>query len=768
MSDGIVFQIDTSRILKLIASEIYDSPLAMLRENVQNAYDAIRMRFADGGVLSAGGQIDVEVSDRFVTIVDNGIGMSESVLRENFWKAGSSGKRSADARRAGVVGTFGIGAMANFGVATDLQVETRELGSPVALLSRARRDELVVSAECISLERMENGIAEGTKVTIELDEACQINVGQAIAYLKPYVAALDVPVHLNGRLISQQSEIVRLSIESRNFKSLGHRPENDDQVSASFEVFADGAGQVLVRLSDIALQGEPLIGGIVLVQSGGTLMGQRSGFGLAPIPVTGAFEFGGYVDLPVLSPTAGREAISRESIALVGRFVRLAEQASAELLASTEYADQNGAFLTWAAAGRRADLARNVRIVVFPSGESIPLKDVPRNPSNSLYYTGTDAELISMFSSGDNVLYQVAQASARRQIQLRTLLTNGIHSVPDSATVLHEFSPRDLSTSEASILVQIGAILREDYLVVDAEIVFAKISHSVVVFPQKNGEFLRLFLARDASVFAPLRQVFEEHYAMYVQFMKDFVRAHLYPRIREFVPSSTREGVEALRSILERNRELYRYEQIDFGEAGGLLGDFIAGTSTLSEVVSRVRASANLQSQSVSPHQVGAVETVIPEPVNFEVSTTTDIDALLALPAIVRDEVSTDLKVLVSGALTGFFGGYQLLLGLSDRLMRTEAAFFRVPHSTRVLWGGHRVIYIFTDASNEISLYYDIELKNPISVMSAGGTGLRTTSLITANRIFVPIPDPLVEQFRVTSGAREFFVRFDILASNRL
>jgi molecular chaperone HtpG len=57
MNDGIVFQVETSRILQIIASEIYDSPLALIRENLQNAYDAIRMRFAAHGHLTDGGRI---------------------------------------------------------------------------------------------------------------------------------------------------------------------------------------------------------------------------------------------------------------------------------------------------------------------------------------------------------------------------------------------------------------------------------------------------------------------------------------------------------------------------------------------------------------------------------------------------------------------------------------------------------------------------------------------------------------------------------------
>jgi molecular chaperone HtpG len=106
MSNGIVFQVETSRILQILTREIYDSPLALLRENLQNAYDAVRMRYAGTGTLTDGGRIDIRVENGEVSITDNGIGMNEEVLRDNFWKAGSSGKRSDDARRAGVVGTF--------------------------------------------------------------------------------------------------------------------------------------------------------------------------------------------------------------------------------------------------------------------------------------------------------------------------------------------------------------------------------------------------------------------------------------------------------------------------------------------------------------------------------------------------------------------------------------------------------------------------------------------------------------------------------------
>jgi molecular chaperone HtpG len=97
--------------------------------------------------------------------------------------------------------------------------------------------------------------------------------------------------------------------------------------------------------------------------------------------------------------------------------------------------------------------------------------------------------------------------------------------------------------------------------------------------------------------------------------------------------------------------------------------------------------------------------------------------------------------------------------------MHTEAEFFRTPHTTRILWGGHRVIYIFTEATGRLSLYYDIELREPIDRAKTSGGMFPTTTLITKRRIFVPVPDELAEEFRLESGPKEFFVRFDLLSA---
>ena len=44
-------------------------------------------------------------------------------------------------------------------------------------------------------------------------------------------------------------------------------------------------------------------------------------------------------------------------------------------------------------------------------------------------------------------------------------------------------------------------------------------------------------------------------------FVKDFVREHLYSHIRDHVPSSSRQGRDALYKRLKENKELFRYEK---------------------------------------------------------------------------------------------------------------------------------------------------------------------------------------------------------------
>ena len=770
MSNGIVFQVETTRILQILAREIYDSPLALLRENLQNAYDAVRMRFANTGTLADGGRIDIRVGNGKISITDNGVGMNEEVLRENFWKAGSSGKRSDGARRAGVVGSFGIGAMANFGVCTRLTVETRSEGSEEVLCSVAERDSLKIAEQCISLERLALERDVGTTVTALLDNEHPIGPEQALQYLKPYVGLLQVPVYFNGDLISRGTIESRLPIAGRTFVQLGVRALNDNLCRGLFDVRADSNGQILIFVNDITLGGADIEGSMTLVQAGGQLMGLRSYFGLAPIPAIGNYQFGGFANLSFLQPTAGREALSRESIDQVTHLVSLAERAASELLATTPGADKNNAFLQWLVSHARYDLADMVSIQVLPENKDIPLGEIKSyvGTRTTHYYTGNDRQIVSTFANEGAHLLQVAQSNPRRQVQLHYVTKIlQILLVPDSAQVIRIYKAIDMTMREASVLVRIAAILRNDYLISDVDLLLADISHGVTVLPEKLGEQLKIYIAKSSPLLPPLLEFYDKAYELFTQFMKDFVRVHIYPRIQQFVPSSTRDGVDALRKMLQRNRELYSYEETDFGDLEVVLGDYLSGSVSLTQVLHEALTRAKPQTQTVSRDQVGSVENEVPGIAESPVRQPAEEGVEFGpSPPIIRDSISSDMKILTTSERYPSLNNFTMLLGLSDRLMRTEAEFFRTPHTTRILWGGHRVVYIFTEATGRLSLYYDIELRKPIEHAKAGGGMFPTTTLITKKRIFVPIPDTLAEEFKIAAGPKQFFVRFDVLSSD--
>lgn len=196
-------QIDIKKVINLLAKDIYDSPYALLRENLQNAYDAVLMRKQMDGSYNDY-LIEMRIEDRKVIIVDNGIGMTAETVENNFWKAGASGKNTLEAQMAGVVGTFGIGAMANFGVCDKMEVRTRYYNSAKTIVTSTELEKISLTEECIETQIIDDAsLPIGTTVIATLREGENITYDGALAYLRPFVQYLPMPVMLNGQLISQ-------------------------------------------------------------------------------------------------------------------------------------------------------------------------------------------------------------------------------------------------------------------------------------------------------------------------------------------------------------------------------------------------------------------------------------------------------------------------------------------------------------------------------------------------------------------------------------
>ena len=762
--ERIAFDVETSRVLQILSSEIYDSPNAFLRENLQNAYDAVLMRSTAQGTSLTERRIEVTIHDHTVTVRDDGIGMTEDVLKNNFWKAGSSGKRSELARRSGVIGTFGIGAMANFGVCQSLRVETRHIDSHTTLISSARREDLHISQECIDLERSTADRDAGTHITAELDLAFTIDADAVKRYLSPYVRFLPVPVFVNEALISQTSFETALGDRAAGFVRQSLRNVSSGETAGVLETLLNSQGRLLIRLTEIVLSGKPRAGEIFLVEDGGQTLGFRNLFGLAPLPLSSAYNLGGFVNLDALHPTAGREALSRETIQLVSRLVAMVEAEASRDIADTDAADQNQHFQQYILSHKLTQLAHNVTVSVLPSHSDIALGQLAawEQHKAKLFYTGRDQTVLQRFASEQTNLMHVSQLNPRRTLQLRYLgpPVLGISRVPDTVRV-DRISGTALSFEEAMFLVRLRGVLLDDYLMPDVDLAFASISHGVAVHVERTSHGLDVSIARDMPAACMVVECFTTAREVFEGFVKDFAREHLYSHVRDHVPSSKREGRDALYKRLQQNKELFRYDESEFGEVEALLAKYLSGQAAFDEVLRASVGRASGQRQRVTGNQVGTVEQQIPDII---VGTAPPPQSAVdAVPPILRLDMVTKMQVLTVAAAHEKLNHFQMFLALSARAVRMEGEFFKWPHTTKLMWGTHRITYIFTDATGGLSLYYDIELSDPLEAATTGGEMFPTTTIITKDRIYIPVPTNLEPAFRITGGVKEFYVRFDTI-----
>ena len=196
--------VDFPRVLETIASHIYDNQFAFLRENLQNAIDAVRIQAArDARSVASGYRIDIRIEGNKCEIRDNGNGMTKDELRQNFWTMGASGKHTQEAKRAGCIGTFGIGGFANFGVCEKLIVVSRTAHCSVAHETSLSKDGF-------------NTLA-GQLPTVKYRESSQLNahgtiiVGLAVSdfdkqklleYIKQFVTNVEEPIYFDDTRIS--------------------------------------------------------------------------------------------------------------------------------------------------------------------------------------------------------------------------------------------------------------------------------------------------------------------------------------------------------------------------------------------------------------------------------------------------------------------------------------------------------------------------------------------------------------------------------------
>ena len=758
----IAFKVEFSRILELLADQIYQSPLALLRENTQNAFDAVRMREANQ-VNRFRPVIQVTVDDEVVTVVDNGIGMTADEIESHFWYAGKSGKNSDAARAAGVVGTFGIGALANFGVADELSVESESASTGERTLSSVRKSDLSTDTQGISVKPLQSKGTPGTVVRARLPAKSGLTVREAHQYLKEFVEFVDIPVLFNGEKLSGAAHRDILPSERHTWAERLRGVSVEGVLSGDLEVIGMASGEIRVVVDNISTTaglGRP--GAIVLLQDRNAIRTLRSGFGLATVGVQSRYRWGGVVDLPFLTPTAGREALDAPSNQLLQQIVSAIDSLVSLVASGHPEVFSNDHFLQWIAATGQFHLCGPLEVSPRPTGHSETLESVVKH-RGLRYYSGRDQSVIGAYASEDEPLVVLSRRSPRRDCERAYLVAQGIEEVDITPQVKEELDLAELSFAHSALSTRIARVLEDDYFLA-VEIRFGSISGGLPILVTDAGTPVVIFLDPDSTAVAPLLALYRDDFQAFGPFVKDFVRSAVFSRISKLVPSSTREGAEAFLRHLRSNREWFEYELTDKADLEEILEEIRAGRLTLPEATRQLLDNTRSVVE-VSPAGTEPLSSVVGG-VEDEAENDTLPDPFVARPAIDRRDEETHALILTSDEAG--LNGYTCFLSLSARVQREKGEFFLQPHATAIVWGGRKVVFVFQHHSGRFGLYYDI-LCPGLVAGSAGGGPTVTSTIVTKDRTFIPIPSDITEAFLPKAGeTTRLEVRCDILYIDEL
>ena len=753
-------EVDVNRIIEVLARQIYQTPLALLRENAQNAFDAILLRQYRDPAFDP--RIEVTITPSEITILDNGIGMSPDDLRAHYWHAGSSGKNNPEARAAGVVGTFGIGAMANFGIADQIELETESALTGTRTRSSARRETLSATEDCIELAALDPTGTPGTTVRAFMPPDKPVDVTEATAYITDFVQLVEIPVLVNGDLVSQ-----------RPLETKVPAPRESDEINAgsltgrltgAVRTRITGAGEVWVHVSDLAFNGASVKGEIALRQGEGAIRTFRSGFGLAVASASSVYGFGGAANVEILEPTAGREALTTASMEVLQEAVTDLDHLVSLNLAGRAEANLSGAFIRWALDNDRLDLCGELKIRIEPGNRRVRLAEFRAHPLDPLvYYAGSDQTLITAMSSDDSPLVILSTATPRSRAEREYLEQFcGAQRLKDDPSVLADKPRAEWSLAEGAVAFRVAATLASDYFLT-ADVTLGDLSHGLpaLVEPRPEPDPPRLYLDPAANTFQVIAALYTDDYDLFGSMVKDFVRNVIFPRVSDLVPSSTRAGAEAFLKSIRRTHDVFEYELDDLGSLGTIWGDFVEGKISIGEATSRSIGAAR---QGVQVIGVGATRNASEVVPDFETMERVETDPEPGpAPPILRSGAETEAKLLVLEPDQGAIQGYRCFIALSDRVVRERGEFFLQPHSTSIVWGGQKVLFVFEHHSGRFGLYYDLQANEVVAPESGGGPFV-TASIVLRDKIFVPVPDDLRAMFIPEGDERKRFeVRSDLL-----
>ena len=682
--------------------------------------------------------------------------MSKQDLVSFYWSIGKSGKHTPEAKAAGVVGTFGIGGMANFGICSRLEVMTRTRQMLDCVISFAERQNLSATRDCVFYKRELSDHHAGTTVTGTLMES--ISVDEIATYLEPIVRFLDLPMAINGTPLHHEPfPTVRREDGAPRASASG---------SATVTIFVRALrnGQAQVEVEQFLWEGREIELRAVFETNADVVAAYQYGFMLANVPVTTVFGLGGVVDSPVLRPTAGREAVTDTSRTLVQDLLAAVERGLAEHISATEgLPERFSSFYRYMSQTGSYGLAGSATVRVHGAGGRVPLNSLHGSPSGRVYFTrdGHDQAIVQAYAERQKVVILLSTDGHRQRVE-RAYLEQYCNAAPleDRVTCIRVVD--ELNFSRTVLQYQLQSRLRSQFLIDGLQVRAGELSHGAMLWSPKVAVGNRILFVdfRHSHIerLVKLRDSLSFH-AVFDIFIRDFVLPHLessFPELRK----------RDFDVLLKKLQSTFEYFEIDPGD------------------ISRIQQLASFT--NMSPEHIAAVfgarRSGIPRPTSIRqgdvVSVTQQVNeamqqtADMSAESIRRELEIRFLETEVSAKLLDAkevqaeirLSRYYLAL-TSDAHILYRRVFMERSPSTDFSWGGHRAGYLFYSHGESV-VYYDIQFEHLLRVDGQERAGTRTlehSPLVLKNMVFLPIPQSFERYLIPTDRTLRFTVQHQIM-----
>jgi molecular chaperone HtpG len=721
--------IDFESVLRIISKQIYETPLAFIRENVQNAVDAIRIQ-AHRDNAEPGDErytIDITVEDKKIVVRDNGVGMSPSDLQNYFWTIGASGKRTQEALAAGCVGTFGIGGFANFGVCEALEVTSQTKDALQGTLTRLSESDIRAAGTAIpSVTKQSSGAAapRGTIVTGHLRDAP--NVDELRRYLQDFVRFVPTAIYFNQQNVSQG----RLSDigDRENLSEIhgGAQEWHDGDLVITGRLFEDRGHTLVATITGLSISGEAvnLVGHLRF--ENGPIDAFKRGFKLCATQIGSTIGVSGRLDCDRFVPTAGRDSLDSATTSLLGRIVLALEKIAVEaVLESPERIAQHTRVFRYIVQRGLIGNLSNVQVRLADGSENA-LGDIRRRAEQG----------------GVGVFFGVAQKQALNQIMqarghLVVLLSSDRHRQNAERRYLEQFCGAKafdgmiecvehyevLTRFEKVFLSELELDISKSYEVRNFRLIPGKLTEDIPVFVKEHGGSLAI----DIFVDVRNQEIAKLEDLGYTQILYSliatFCREYLGPSLKKWSPRFFGDGALNLELLARRRSELWILLKDDIG---------VVRKGGRRQVVTR----SDVQVVNVG----GGSRENEPEP-----------QAGKPHPRI--------LHIVDEQGATRLAGFY---IRLPNTAFTAYGDLLPECESRGVVWAGNKILYVASDAVNA-AFQYEIRLDEVVAanvngvLRAEGAIQLEQSLQEMYGGLYFPIPSPL-EVFLVPHGDEEIRV----------